>query len=299
MKKKVVFKKHTKKWSKLSEYWDMFAEPSRPSRGDIINYNKLLSEALKSKKQADILVLGSTPEIRELLFKFSATHGAKITCLDMTRNMYEAMSNLMDMKNKYEKFVLGNWVDTKFKNKFDIIIGDYVNGNIGEEYRDRYFKNILSNLKNGGSFITRDCVVNPDCKVKNIEEVFRRHLKEVKDEEYSIKKASSIAINTFIWASWFLNKENIMKIDFYWDAILKLSKKSDATKTEDGALVKAIYDRFLYAGDAYRGKHWTIYSKSDNLKTLGKYFNIKKTLYAHDYGKILTKASPMYLLQKK
>jgi hypothetical protein len=296
--KKIVFKNHRKKWAVISKHWAHFGEPSRPSRGDVYNYNKLLLEALPNKKGAEVLVLGSTPEIRELLYKFWLTKKIKVTCADMTREMYEAMSVFVDNRIKDEKFVIANWVTMKFSHKFDVIIGDYVNGNLGAEYKDSFLTNIKFLLKEGGYFIQRDTIISDDFKIPNVEYVFRKFIPEVKLEEYSIKKAANMCANYLIWASWFVAKNNKTSLSYYWPEIEKFGRKIAKAKTENDLLAKAIYERFLLAWIPYKDKYWTYYRTRKNNNLLRRYFSIKKVVSAKDYFSILAKNSPMYLLKK-
>ncbi len=300
--KQVKFKGHRKIWSKMAEFWEKFVEPVHPSRGDIRNYHKLLAEALEGKKKTDILLLGSTPEIRDLLYKFSILQEISVTCVDMTKDMYEAMGELMYNKNKKEKFVLNNWVDMKFNQKFDVIMGDCVNGNIGLEYKSKYYTNIQSLLKKNGCFITKDAVITADCKIKNVESLFMKILGQTKNEELTIKQAATYIGLRLIWASWFRNnkKDNRVSLKFLWPEILSLGQKlRDVNTKGDYLLMKIIYLRFIYTWRPLKNKYWTLYLKKDNVKILSKYFKIKKTLYSKDYGNILRKTSPIFLLKKK
>ncbi|MFA7209204.1 MAG: class I SAM-dependent methyltransferase [Parcubacteria group bacterium] len=293
------FKNHQKKWARISKHWGNFTEPSRPSRGDIANYNSLLSAALKNRKNPDILLLGSTPEIRDVLFKFSMTHGAKVICADMTREMFDAMSALTDFKNAKEKFVSANWVDMRFDKKFDVIIGDFVNGNIGDRHKHAYFSNLVSLLKEDGSFITRDCVFTDECKIGSVEQAFRSFLNQARDEEYPMKKAANMAANTLIWASRALNDERKGSLSYFWPELEKFGEKLDSARSEDDILLKIMYQRMMRAWTPYKSKYWTYNTFEENKRMLEGYFIIKKTLFADDYGKIITKASPMYLLGKQ
>ncbi|MDP1884549.1 MAG: class I SAM-dependent methyltransferase [Candidatus Moranbacteria bacterium] len=296
--KKTVFKNHRKKWQALSVSWQNFTEPSRPSRGDVINYNKLLVEALKGKEGASVLVLGSTPEIRELLFKFWITKKIKVVCADMTREMYDAMSELVDNKIKDEKFVVANWLDMKFDHKFDVVIGDFVNGNIGEKYKDAFFNNIESLLKTNGYFIHRDATVSSDCKIPNVEYVFKKFVKEVMTEEYTLKKAANMAANYLVWASWFKNNSNKTSLAYFWRDIEKFGKKIAEAKSEKNLIARAIFERFLSAWGPYKDKYWTYNTIQTDNKILKKYFKIKKVLFADDYFTKVAKNSPMYMLKK-
>lgn len=300
--KQTKFKGHRKIWSKWAGLWEKFTEPGRPSQDDIRNYNKLLIRELKNKKNPEILVLGSTPEIRDLLFKYSLLQNANITCSDMTREMYEAMSELVNNKNKKEKFVSGNWVDMKFNRKFDVVTGDYVNSNISTEYKDRYYKNILSLLKNSGCFITRDAIITKECRINSVDELFNKYIQKIKNEEITIKQSATWIGDRLLWASWFENseKDNKVSLKFFWPEILSLGRKLRAKGTRgDRLLMKIIYLRFLDTWQPLKDKYWTFYLEKDNAEMLEKYFKIKETLYSKDYSIVLGKASPIFLLKKR
>jgi len=300
--KQTKFKGHRKIWSKWAGLWEKFVEPGRPSRDDIRNYHKLLTGVLKGKKNTEVLLLGSTPEIRDLLYKFSILQEISVTCVDMTKDMYEAMGELMYNKNKKEEFVLGNWVDMKFNQKFDVIIGDYVNGNIGTEYRNRYYTNLQSLLKKNGCFITKDAVITADCKIKSVELLFMELLSQTKNEELTIKQAANYIGMRLLWASWFKNnkQDNRASLKFFWSEILSLGRELKGAEAKgDRLLMKAIYLKFFDAWRPFKDKYWTFHLEKDNAEMLGRYFKIEETLYSKDYGKILGEASPIFLLKKK
>ena len=94
----IKFKTHQKKWERMAELWNEFSKPGRPSKDDIKNYNQLLKIALDKIISPKILILGVTPEIRNLLYKYSQTKNAEIICVDMTKDMYMAMNKFIKHK---------------------------------------------------------------------------------------------------------------------------------------------------------------------------------------------------------
>jgi len=294
----IKFKKHRQLWKATAKKWEIYTDPGRPSRDDIRNYDKLLKKALKNRRDPNILVLGSTPEIRDLLYKFSLLQNAKIVCVDMTRDMYMAMSELVYARNPRERFVLGNWVDVKFRQKFDAIIGDYVNSNIGKEHKEKYFNNLLSALKPDGYFITRDVYILNIVKINSVADVFNKHLIKVIKGEISLKQSSMWIFDRLLWASWFETDDEKASVDAYESEIAEFGKKLDGASGEE-RLMKAIYDGFIEVYRSFKGKYWTFYPKAKHEAMLKKFFTIEETRHSNDYDRALTKNSPIYLLKKK
>lgn len=136
-----------KGWWKL---WTKIGPPWRPSKKDIKFWeNKILK--LK-KKNPKVLVLGSTPEIRDMLAK----NGITPTLLEANQSMFEAMTKLRKNAKGKEKLVIGDWLkaDKIFKkNSFDVVIGDLPHCNIAIKDWPRFFTGIYNILKPGGYFL--------------------------------------------------------------------------------------------------------------------------------------------------
>ena len=120
MKKSNYFGK--KYWLNLAKKWQLVKPPIRPSKEDLKIYEKLLK---KNKIRNNILILGATPELRELALKY----GKQIVVCDINLNMILAMTELMRHKNKKEIWIKADWVSVPLKhNHFDAILIKSVNG---------------------------------------------------------------------------------------------------------------------------------------------------------------------------
>jgi len=119
----MVVKIYNPAWKKAWKFWNKIQPPWRPSIHDIKFWETAVVKVKKAKPDARALVIGVTPEIRDLLAKYKIN-----TCLiDINPTMYEAMNRLMRMKNSEEKFIPGHWLDIDkifHKNSFDLIRGD-------------------------------------------------------------------------------------------------------------------------------------------------------------------------------
>jgi len=287
------FGTHQKRWQKMGKMWQEFTEPGRPSKNDIFNYNLLVGAVLKGKKNPKVIVLGSTPEIRDMLYKYSIIQGAEVICVDMTVDMYKAMSQLTENKNKKERFIKANWIDTKLPSKTaDVIIGDYVICNLSDEYQDLFLNEMKRLLSNNGYFITRSMFMGNSPKFKKAEDIFKKYVDKVLNQELSIKQAVNWAAEDLIWDSWFKNKEQKQSLKYFEKEInlLKGKFKNDSIEGE-------IFDRFLNTWWHMKDKYWTVHLEKDGEEYINKCFTIERTLYSNDHN--LTKVSPIYLLKPK
>ncbi len=134
-------------WRGFAEKWRALNPPYKPSRERIDIYHYLIKKYVKGNKA---LVLGATPEIRDLLAKLKF----KVTLLDISLPMVRAMTFLKKTRNK-EKIVIGNWLKARFNEKYDLVIGDSVINNLLPGQYTKFFKQVQRFLKNDGIFISQ------------------------------------------------------------------------------------------------------------------------------------------------
>lgn len=153
----VVSETANAKWSKIAENWKTLGPPAKPSKQEIELYKAITLLELSDKDKARAVIMGSTPELREMCSEFFSDKFESVVCVDVTEDMYHAMSKLIKQKNPKEKFVHGNWLNLKdfFEtNSIDIIYGDHVVSNVGGK-ESELFDNIKSILKENGCFTSK------------------------------------------------------------------------------------------------------------------------------------------------
>lgn len=288
---KKTFATHKKRWQKMVKMWQEFTEPGRPSKNDIFNYNFLVRLSLKGKKNPKIIVLGSTPEIRDMLYKYTVTHGAKIICIDMIADTYNAMTRLVENKNEKEVFIKSNWLEIDLPQKsVDLIIGDFVIDNLTTDLQDRFLSKISSLLLGDGNFITRDTVSPKSNKAVGIENLLHKYAKMVAEEKITIKQAANWLSQNLIWNSVFRSKADRMSLKYY-ERDVKILK----SKLKKGTLEYEIFVRFLKSWWPMKDKYWTMHGIETENKMLRRHFVIEKILYSDDHD--LIKFAPIYFLK--
>jgi len=138
-------------WQAWAKNFQTFYPPWRPSTERIQIYRQLIKKYVKGNK---ILVLGATPEIRDMLTKMKF----KVTLIDMSPMMVKAMTSLRKTKSK-EKIIIHNWLTAKFKDRFDFIIGDSVVNNLHPKQINLFLRQLTKWLSKKGILILQNCVL--------------------------------------------------------------------------------------------------------------------------------------------
>jgi ubiquinone/menaquinone biosynthesis C-methylase UbiE len=138
-------------WKSIASAWSILTNPSRPSVGDMEIYKKHLQS--KGKTGLNILILGSTPELRDLALSYKE---ANVVIVDINPEMMLAMTEFMENDSSREVQIRSNWLAAPLcENYFDIILADFTFENMAFENHQAYFDNIRKWLKNDGLYISR------------------------------------------------------------------------------------------------------------------------------------------------
>jgi len=151
-------KPNYKAWLHFAKVWgNNITSPARPCKSQLIIYNNVIKKIINNNNKPKALILGATPELRDLCIK----NNFNTTVCDINLNMVKAMSSLMKYKGKAkEKIIIGDWLKTDFpKNNFDIILGDASLNQILNNKELKYLLKKLSFiLKPNGFLLTREIV---------------------------------------------------------------------------------------------------------------------------------------------
>jgi hypothetical protein len=283
-----------KVWRDVAQDYARLIIPNRPSPQDCEIYGKLIKQAIGRIKGARILILGSTPEIRSILYTYTSLNGARVFCIDINSTMYQAMKNFIARADLKEKFIKKNWLATNFPNQyFDLVLGDEIICNIPKRLHQNLFIEISRILKNNHYFITRH---NLFIHSRNTpQQIILSIIKKIDQGEISFQTA----IN-HLYITLFYNKvqrtpenrvcmnEELEDIEHFYKVI-----KNKKYKKILGVLIKVFKENWGFVF----GYYWYVLSKEVSEEELKKFFIIKKRIYANDY--LTTKFSPIYSLKKK
>jgi len=276
-------------WSGALSLWDKYTSPFIPSKEDVKNYVFIL-DALRQKK--NILVLGATPQIREILFKINA----RIMIADFSSQMTLGMlrfSNQISVDK--EEWIKANWMslDEFLKNKyFDVIIGDLVLRNIDSKDQSRFLLKISKLLKNNGYFISRFHILDKNSAALTSNYIIRTTLDTYWDKENKSLEdllASRLFDKNTNFLTNLINKRNVVRdIRKYLEKDVKNKRKR--------LILKNILKKWTVFGTQNQ-RTWTQRSEKDLKGLLSKNFILHNTKIASDYedGAFY----PIYVLKNK
>lgn len=173
--------KHTQKglkevWSgKMAQSRAKRAASSAPRGLELKNYERLLKKVLKGKKSPWVLVLGATPELRDLALKLGATTLA----VDISQDMLESMTVIMKYKDDPKNLMAKtDWlkIGKIFQPAtFNVVLADVSLNQVPPEKHDQVLKNVFLLLKPGGFFITRNFIYLPNKPKDSFTEVQKKY----------------------------------------------------------------------------------------------------------------------------
>lgn len=291
--------KHVKNtWDQVAESYSIFVGPCRPSQDECRVYGTLIKKWLKNNNKPRILIMGSTPELRRMVYTLEFSFGAEVYCLDVSPDMYKAMSQfIMKFPGKREKFVTGSWLGTKFRDGFfDLVMGDEVICNIRSEKHQELFQEISRILKKDGLWITRHDVITKEMRKNNPHKILLELAKKVDSGEYDFQFAVCVLLQEAFFYSSSIGSPDKTGREFY--AIIKNihTHKFPSNNLKNIAesllviLKKNIID--------LTGNHiWCMFSKENSEKELKEFFSIEEEAYGADLP--TSKSTPFYVLRKK
>ncbi len=273
-------------WSIMAQNWEKhITRPGRPCLSQLQIWRQAIKENIKNPKEAKALILGATPELRDLVLDL----GMESVTIDINKNMMKAMSELVKNKNRSkEKRIVKNWFEIEFKdNSFDLVLGDAALGQVSNKAKmEKLLKKIVKALKSEGLLLIRE--MSRDKKqplIKTKEEALKLFY------DWQDKKIDSVNLYLFLKYQSYLNpypqSPSFMDIVILGNNIKKLGKEYE--------LANLFYNWMHEVFGS--SKPLLLFLKKDLEKLLGKYFKILPLKQCADYK--FCKYMPSYLGRPK
>lgn len=142
---------HAEFWREFAHVWSLKRPPYKPSQNEIDFWHTHLDSLAQVTPAFSALVLGCTPEFRELLAEYPS---AKVTLADINEEMKKACDSLTRKKPADETFVKCDWRDMPFPDStFDVVLGDCPHHNIKKNTYETFFSEVKRVLKPSGLFM--------------------------------------------------------------------------------------------------------------------------------------------------
>jgi len=283
--------KFAEPWKEFAARWERYyTPPGRPSEQAINIYKGFVRKAVGGiKRQPRALVLGSTPELRDLLKEL----GCRVAIVDINLEMILAMTELLEMKNQEEIMVRGNWISTPLASHyFDVVLGDIVLSNVPAESQEQFLKEIIRILKPRGYFITKMEVIPNDWAREDFDAVLNRYAKIPYHRNRPIELFVHLHNNA--WDS----QTNIISVS-------KIRKWMEKYRAGQGKYKRPTAKISKYLNDLWEmwrpmDKQWTVKRERDIEKQISSHFTILEKRVLNDcYFKEVDQSFPIWLCQVK
>ena len=165
------------RYSKFVEDWKKARFPARPSEEEMPIFDNLMQGYIGKK----LLILGSTPEFRDLGFKLKLN----VTCADINTDMLEGMKQLMQFPNNNEALVKCDWLNMPFENKtFDLVFAEQSINIIEVKHFGKFLNEVKRVMKDDGKFVLKSIVLLEQSE----EEILNKAKKQKRDVIYLYDK---------------------------------------------------------------------------------------------------------------
>lgn len=275
----------SKTWdNELALKWTNMVWPSRPSISDLYilkNYADVLRK--KYNRRLKILILGSTPEFRDFAFE----ENMMSVVVDKNPSYHHVINREIRHKDmlgnpEFERVVFESWEKTTLSERFDLIVGDLVVGNIDKKDLDSFLLKISSLLEDDGLFIQKSIYSIPRDKQLSSEEIVELYYKKYLGFHPYSYLTHAISMNV-------VDEDNMMRFNKLYDELVRLFSL--------GILKKEEMDYFNSIGiDKEMGFLFHMIPIDEYEHMVEKYFNIHEIKYGID---IDSKFMPIHILSNK
>ena len=167
--------KREEKFEKMEQIKDTFENAAKDFDDIIIKlvpfYNEMVNDLIfvipfEKNEKIDVIDLGCGTGTLSLKLKEFFTN-AKITCMDMTKNMLElAKIKLSEYENV--EYILENFYTFNFNKKYDVVISSFaLHHLITAEDKKTFYQKIYNSLKLSGCFYNLDIIIGPNDEIQN------------------------------------------------------------------------------------------------------------------------------------
>ena len=163
-----------KQWtSGVAQQWPIFIPPTRPSLSELAKIEKHLLALKKHSADFKMLILGSTPEYRDL----GLTYNVDYVCADYNEENFRALGTQMHHRDSENCLVQVDWRRMNFDGEFNLILGDLATTVTPVKDHDLLLQTIAQSLKKNGLCILKTALRKNNKRMSH-QDIFKLYRKE-------------------------------------------------------------------------------------------------------------------------
>jgi len=282
------------KWDNLAATWVDTGPPASPSTQDIANYRMLLEQALGHRRTGNLVILGSTPKLRDLLAS-EPFLGFNVLCVDFSAKMYTQMSAAVGHPNPRETFHLEDWCTFRAAGaEYDAILGDKCIDNVMPEDWDAFFSNVHYHLRPGGAFIVHLALADSRFQGVPLRDALAKWSDRLHSKQDSLRNAAAGFWEDLLTASAFKNGyHNTVTTSRFADEVEEALSHEAELDTHAQQLLHEFFRVFWPSRDDL----WSSYQYAEIIERMSPYFFHERTLYSADYD--VAPVQPLVLMRAR
>lgn len=255
-------------WKHNAQRWPSLCSPWRPSQKDIEIYEQMCGTKLKG----NILILGATPELRDLVAQTSLSRSPVLVDIS-TAMLIKASELLHTAKPENEIWIKSDWCEVPLpESSFDVILGDMVWWVISISQQLAVRDTLTRLLKKDGLFISRFRFHNPMRLKQNPFHIIKEYTQKLNRDT-----SSSLICNAMLSA--------------LYDAATDIERKQISRERVRTYLLQAVEqitnsverDFIFDAIQNIIGADWTAQNRQEITAMLEEGFDLVDERYADDY----------------
>jgi len=270
-------KKYKPYWDKTISIRKKIGSPGRPSKAEAKIYERLFRKVTGNKRYKAV-ILGSTPELRDIVLK----HKSEVTAVDISLDALLKLRYLMKQNWEDEILIRDNWLHMPLEsNEYRVVLGDLIFANLFLKDWDNLLIKLRELISKGGYFILREHLAPPLDRIKNqTNTVYNRCL---------IGKEHS---NTLFINFLYLTYHNSDK-SYSANLARNLLKLYLQNKVKTKQVRNLVNNLLVYR--CWDDKKWFMLPQKLLERKLSKYFIIKGRYFGQDH--FFSEYFPIYLLK--
>ncbi len=267
----MIKNKFANPWKEFAQRWKKYyTPPGAPSPAFAALYKKYTLKAIKNKKNPKILILGATPELRQVMYNVKA----EITIIDINIEMILAMTELVKNKRKDEIIVRGDWLSNPLAdNYYDVVMGDLVIPNIPWNLQLNFLNKISNLLKKGGYFLSKDEFIPKDWVFEDFDRVLDKYKK------YPFYRNEAVEIFVHLYSMVWDKKTRLVDTRKLKNGLNKYWKK-DKYVHPNKAIEKSL--NIIWTMFKPLEKVWAIGDEQGWTRNISRFFLIEEKIFLDD-----------------
>jgi hypothetical protein len=216
----------------LAELWERFPPPIRPSKNIVKLFHIFVQlTQVGIGKTPKVLLLGSTPELRDLCNKLNIS----LTIVDYSKDNFDAQTRLLTLPIYDENFVEQDWRNMRLKEQFDLVLAESSINVIPQKGVSSMLKRVREHMKPGALFISKTWIMPKHImSLSEIIKEYRTYWSELDFYSFSCG---------FLWHNFYNLEKDSVSVREMNDALKRLYKDGELTDNEFESIRKLEYPK--------------------------------------------------------